>query len=383
VEVPSGVVRLYKLIQRSSGAVGGYGHDGPIYGEVTMGSFHKVVEYLQKEHGLCETSSFLDIGAGLGKPNLHVAVHPGVKYSFGIELEELRWQLSMHNLRQCINKSEALKKVQEKQAHPNVFFTKADVTNVRTFSPFTHVYMFDVGFPPVALIAVANAFNRSKTVRVLVSFTKPRNVIKYGFKVRLVHKITTRMCGSSETHTAYVYQSIPNNSHPSTTVSTVLQSAVASEENDFAPRTGNLDSAAQAARSVLREQESATPSKRKRNMQTQTQLDRDFFRSAKKRSSSRVSKVAGAEPLTATPRTLFHTSRSETGAVVDSVFKLGFDMVNGSPPCTVRTFVSPGLDTTNRTSSPAFGYSDWVESAGVFTGGTLTRRANMARVLSY
>jgi hypothetical protein len=37
VKVPEGVQDVYKVIRKYSGSVGGYGHDGPVYGEITMG----------------------------------------------------------------------------------------------------------------------------------------------------------------------------------------------------------------------------------------------------------------------------------------------------------------------------------------------------------
>lgn len=33
------------------------------------------------------------MGAGLGKPNIHVAADVGVRLSIGVELEEIRWQV--------------------------------------------------------------------------------------------------------------------------------------------------------------------------------------------------------------------------------------------------------------------------------------------------
>ena len=45
---------------------------------------------------------FLDVGSGLGKPNLHVAQYPGVKVSIGIELKRERWMLSLSNLKACL-----------------------------------------------------------------------------------------------------------------------------------------------------------------------------------------------------------------------------------------------------------------------------------------
>jgi hypothetical protein len=194
------VQHLYRVIQKSSGAVGGYGHNGPVYGEVTMGTFQKVVDALCEHTGFDASSSFVDIGSGLGKPNLHVALNPGVRLSYGVELEELRWQLSMHNLRFVLNEVPEMRK-------SVVYFSNSDATTLDHFDPFTHVYMFDVGFPPAVLVSLANAFNLSKTVQALVSFTRPDKVISmYGFAVDLITQVATRMSGSSETHTAYVYR---------------------------------------------------------------------------------------------------------------------------------------------------------------------------------
>jgi len=194
------VQHLYRVIQKSSGAVGGYGHNGPVYGEVTMGTFQKVVDALCAHTGFDASSAFVDIGSGLGKPNLHVALNPGVRLSYGVELEELRWQLSMHNLRFVLNEVPEMRK-------SVVYFANSDATKLDHFEPFTHVYMFDVGFPPSVLVALANAFNLSKTVQALVSFQRPDKVISmYGFAVDLITQVATRMSGSTEKHTAYIYR---------------------------------------------------------------------------------------------------------------------------------------------------------------------------------
>lgn len=55
--------------------------------------------FRQEETGFDENSSFIDVGAGLGKPNFHVAQDPGVEISYGLELEKVRWQLSIANHR--------------------------------------------------------------------------------------------------------------------------------------------------------------------------------------------------------------------------------------------------------------------------------------------
>lgn len=174
--VLASIQQLYRSIQKSTGAVGGYGHNGPIYGEVTMGTFQKVVDFLRENLNFGPSSTFLDIGSGLGKPNMHVAVDPGVQFSCGVELEQLRWQLSMHNLRH------ASKEVPEFPSS-SVYFVQHDATDIAHFEPFSHIYMFDVGFPPAALVSIANAFNISRTVQCLVSFNKPMRIIDmYGLQ---------------------------------------------------------------------------------------------------------------------------------------------------------------------------------------------------------
>lgn len=56
----------------------------------------------QEEAGFDENSSFIDVGSGLGKPNFHVAQDPGVEISYGLELEVVRWELSISNHRTCV-----------------------------------------------------------------------------------------------------------------------------------------------------------------------------------------------------------------------------------------------------------------------------------------
>jgi hypothetical protein len=84
---------IYKIIGKSTGSLGGNGHTGPIYGELTIGSMQRIVDALVKDCGMTAQSRFIDVGSGLGKPNFHVAQNPGVRISVGIELEELRWQV--------------------------------------------------------------------------------------------------------------------------------------------------------------------------------------------------------------------------------------------------------------------------------------------------
>ena len=64
-----------------------------------MHSMQKVVNFMTEHCEMDSDSLFIDVGSGLGKPNFHAAQDPGVRVSVGIELEDIRWQLAMQNLK--------------------------------------------------------------------------------------------------------------------------------------------------------------------------------------------------------------------------------------------------------------------------------------------
>jgi hypothetical protein len=81
-----------------------------------------------------------------------------------------------------------------------VIFTVGDITHSETLDPFTHVYSFDVGFPPSVMDCIADNFNRSGA-NYFVSFHGPKKVI-----VEIIGRVATSMAGSSEGHTCYMYR---------------------------------------------------------------------------------------------------------------------------------------------------------------------------------
>ena len=100
--IPKGVETVYRIVHKTTGTLGGNGSGGAIYGELTKSSMHKLVKLMVASTNLGPKSRFLDVGSGLGKPNLHVAQYPGVKVSIGIELKRERWMLSLSNLKACL-----------------------------------------------------------------------------------------------------------------------------------------------------------------------------------------------------------------------------------------------------------------------------------------
>ena len=147
IEIPANVQRVYNIVHKHSGSLGGNGHGGAIYGELTTGSMQKMTNLMMEHTGLSKTSRFIDVGCGLGKPNLHVASYPGVDFSYGIEMEHVRWMLGMTNLEHVLKaaKEEEVDEEEESKIGHSCYFAHGDITDANFFDPFTHVYMFDIG----------------------------------------------------------------------------------------------------------------------------------------------------------------------------------------------------------------------------------------------
>lgn len=169
-----------------------------------MHSMQKIVELMKEYAEFGPQSRFIDVGSGLGKPNLYVAQNPGVEFSFGIEVEHVRNVLGLHNLQHVLLEA---KKFPDYQIGTNCVLQHGNITEATTFDPFTHVYMFDIGFPPSLFDELAEMFNRSKHSKYLICFHGPRLIIEdYGFDVELLKQIPTSMHGSKEIHSGYVYK---------------------------------------------------------------------------------------------------------------------------------------------------------------------------------
>jgi hypothetical protein len=91
--IPPRVNKIYKIVRKYTGALGGNGYDGAIYGELTVGSMQRVLNILVDECEMTSHSRFIDVGSGLGKPNFHASQFPKARLSVGVELEEIRWKV--------------------------------------------------------------------------------------------------------------------------------------------------------------------------------------------------------------------------------------------------------------------------------------------------
>lgn len=211
ISLKANVKKVYSIVNAKTGSIGGNGHGGAIYGETTSVSMQKMIELMKIHTGLSNKSRFIDVGSGLGKPNMHVAQDPGVEFSYGIEMEKVRWILSMHNLHHVLKEAKLQSECEQHLAKEsilgyNCFFAHGDITDASTFDPFTHVYMFDIGFPPTLFEQLSEIFNRSCSPY-LICYHAPRLIVdRYKFQVELLCQQNTSMHGSSENHTGYIYR---------------------------------------------------------------------------------------------------------------------------------------------------------------------------------
>lgn len=216
VQCAPNVDSVYKIVRKLTGNIGGNGYSGPIYGELTKHSMQKMVDLMVKHTGFSSSSRFIDVGSGIGKPNLHVAQYPGVEFSCGVEMEHSRWTLGMTCLKACLNAA-----VREREQlttkkdnnnsllQGNTVFLHNNILEAKTFDPFTHVYMFSIGFPPHLWIELSKMWNRSDagSCQYLICYAGPKNIIDcYEFDVELLAQTPTSMHGSKEGHMGYIYR---------------------------------------------------------------------------------------------------------------------------------------------------------------------------------
>ena len=190
------VLDMYSKVRKRFGSLGGGGSGGPIYGEITTKSFQRILQFMKEHCELDSSSSFIDVGSGLGKPNFHVALDVNVKLSVGIELGGERWWQSMILLKDFVPEYNL----------SNVFFAHGNVFDMNTLNPFSHVYMFDKGFPPSLMQYLSSTFNASNASKYLICYKKPKHIIDlYQFKVKHLGSLSTSMSGSGEGNSVHFY----------------------------------------------------------------------------------------------------------------------------------------------------------------------------------
>eukprot|EP00924_Labyrinthula_sp_SR-Ha-C_P008108 maker-scaffold_11-snap-gene-3.3-mRNA-1 protein AED:0.18 eAED:0.18 QI:116/1/1/1/1/1/2/238/338 len=194
------VDQIYRVIHAQSGSLGGGGSGGEIYGELTKHSFQRIIDFMKEHCELGEESVFLDIGSGLGKPNFHAAADPGVKLSIGVEIQGSRWWQSINLLHSI------LKNDKTEVAGSRVFFSHANIMNIKSLDVVTHMYIFNCGMPRKVMKIIADLFNRADSCKYLICFSPLVKLEDVGFKIEpLEANLNGKMHGSGESHKCYIY----------------------------------------------------------------------------------------------------------------------------------------------------------------------------------
>ena len=141
---------VYSLVKKLTGSIGGNGSCGPIYGELTMGSMQRMVNLMKQYTHLNSESRFIDVGSGIGKPNMHVMQDPGVAFSCGIEMELDRWRLGLKCLQKVLHEASEQEVAgvgtdKGERIRHNCTMIHGNIMEAKTFDPFTHVYMCSIG----------------------------------------------------------------------------------------------------------------------------------------------------------------------------------------------------------------------------------------------
>lgn len=173
--------------------------ESAIYGELTPNSANKVIMNMKEKADLDKKSIVGELGSGIGKMVIHFNRKVGCR-TLGVEIVEDRYYLAIVNLLQCM-KQKLLK------ANDGCNFLNGNIENFSTFNCFTHVYMFSVGFPPDLWKKLCLIFNNSEPhCQWLICYMKPSKVKEYGFHVKKVDQLSTKMAGSQQRHTCYIYK---------------------------------------------------------------------------------------------------------------------------------------------------------------------------------
>merc|ERR1711935_355086 len=148
--------------------------------------------------------------------------------SCGVEMEHSRWFLGMTCLKSVLDAAQ----VQQQQNKPmddessirgNCMFLHNNILEAKTFDPFTHVYMFSIGFPPPLWTKLSEMWNSSgssselegsRNCEYLICYHGPKAIIEdYEFDVTLLAQMPTSMHGSKEGHMGYIYKRKPKSIH--------------------------------------------------------------------------------------------------------------------------------------------------------------------------
>ncbi|CAD7695618.1 unnamed protein product [Ostreobium quekettii] len=205
------VEALYHVMASIENKLGGGEGVVGVYGSITRTGIQAVVQCLVETCGMDEYSRLVDIGAGLGRPLMHAIVHPGVRSSWGVEVDIIKWEKAQVFIQQTIATLQKRGLLTKDVAVPTV--DCMPVEQVTSLEPHTHGYSFWEGIPLEGKRAFGRLFAQAATMRAIAvvqrSFRRrdpAHEMRKLAFgPVRLMGSFPVKMSGSGRGFTAYVF----------------------------------------------------------------------------------------------------------------------------------------------------------------------------------
>eukprot|EP00042_Codosiga_hollandica_P044738 m.446107 g.446107 ORF g.446107 m.446107 type:complete len:725 (+) comp56864_c0_seq10:31-2205(+) len=181
---------VYRIVQTKldiTSGVDGFG----ITGTCTKKSFEKLFDALVTKCEFGSSSSFMDLGHGMGRPSLHVAaLHPHIKHSFGTEFNPELYKQSMRILAEVADAIPCFKE------QPRVYFMDANIRDLNSMNPFSHVYFFNLGMPDDVVDHTLELFRKSSSVRYVIMYPHRSASLKVLRSLgQIVHCESMRMTG--------------------------------------------------------------------------------------------------------------------------------------------------------------------------------------------
>lgn len=201
IVIPPKVEVVYGQIFSGTQNVMDFDHGG--YGELTIGSLHSIVVDLIAYTGFNDKSTILDIGSGVGKPILHFSQCPAPAYAVGIEVAANRFAASVQNLDQAFK---TLSVNETPLIRPKALFVKGDISDVKTFNGFSHLYSFDACMG-VYIEYIAMAWNNSPGTKYYTSNFTLNELINAGFEnVECIHNCGSKRMTGKCNRTFFIYK---------------------------------------------------------------------------------------------------------------------------------------------------------------------------------
>ncbi|KAJ9513041.1 hypothetical protein QJQ45_029470 [Haematococcus lacustris] len=206
---------LYNVMQSVEAKLGGGEGVEGIYGSITQTGMQRIFESMRHNCGLDSSSVLVDIGAGLGRPLLHALVSPGIRGSFGVELDHVKVAKANAFLSQTLHHLDQ-RGVARSGSLPKPRIDCTSVEKVASLEPATHAYSFWEGVPQQGKDAFGRLFASARTLKgVAVVQRSVRGedpahmMLEHGFgPLLLIANFPVKMSGSGRSFQAYIFSKI-------------------------------------------------------------------------------------------------------------------------------------------------------------------------------